>query len=70
MGRWSTKICINCQTVSKKRHNKVCHKCGGKLVLLTQELIEKICLMNEQREKRRRRKENDISKKITARDIW
>jgi len=72
MGRSVTKICVSCQAIVKKRNRKSCHRCGGRIVALTQELINKVCWLKEEREKRAEKKKiQETQKKIwTGGEIW
>lgn len=72
MGRSVTKICQSCQTIVKKRNKKSCPKCGGKIAALTQELINKICRLKEEREKRAKKKKIQETQKKpwTGGEIW
>ena len=56
MGRNVIKICLSCERVVKKRNNRACPECGGKIVSLTQEIVDKLCKLREQRENKANKK--------------
>jgi hypothetical protein len=69
MGKWAAKICIPCERIVKKRHQKRCPVCGGKIVSLSQELIEQICKIREEKEKRKEKKKKK-NNQLAAGEIW
>lgn len=72
MGASITKICLSCQKIVKKRRQKSCPKCGGKIVSLSAGLVERLCLMAERSGKSQKKlgRLKLAGKEKTGGEIW